>query len=102
VIAGLITFALVGMLQSLGALTDTVPVDPAWRSDASGEDERGHATGRGAPSPAAIGPAALSAPHRGQPGLELIRRAAAAVSTFSFRSPESRGPPALLTRVRSN
>jgi hypothetical protein len=96
VIAGLITLALVGMLQSLGALADTVPVDPTWRSDASGEHEYGHAAGRGPSSPDAIGPAALAAPRRAQPITDFIADTAALHASPRLPSRESRAPPALL------
>src|SRR4029077_18597539 len=59
VLAGLITLAFVGMLQSLGALAETVPVDPTWGGDACSDTERGHAAGRGPSSHDAIGPVAV-------------------------------------------
>ncbi len=99
VLAGLITLALVGMLQSLGALADIVPVDPTWRSDASSDDERGHVAGRGPSSHDAIGPAAIRIPRRAQPTLDLIADAAAHHSSVRLPSQESRAPPALLAQV---
>ena len=99
VLAGLITLAFVGMLQSLGALAETVPVDPTWRSDASSDDERGHAAGRGPSSHDAIGPVAVSIPRRAQPTLDLIADTAALLSSVRLPSQESRAPPALLSQV---
>lgn len=99
VLVGLITLAFVGMLQSLGALADTVPVDPTWRSDASSDDERGHAAGRGPSSPDAIGPAAVSIQGRAQPTLDLIADTAALLSSVRLSSQKSRAPPALLSQV---
>jgi hypothetical protein len=99
VIAGLITLAFVGMLQSLGALADTVSVDPTWRSDASSDDERGHPAGRGPSSPDAIGLAAASIQGRAQPTLDPIADTAALLSSVRLPSPESRAPPALLSQV---
>jgi len=99
VLAGLITLALVGMLQSLGALADIVPVDPTWRSDASSEDERGHAAGRGPSSPEGIGPVAVSLPRRAQPTLDPIADTATPHSSVRLPSQESRAPPALLAPV---
>jgi hypothetical protein len=98
-LAGLITLALVGMLQSLGALADTAPVDPTWRSDAAGEDERGHAAGRGPASPGAIGPAGIRAPRRGEPTLDIPFEPAALDSSVRLRSRPSRAPPAPLFRA---
>jgi hypothetical protein len=98
VLAGLITLAFVGMLQSLGALADT-PVDPTWRSDASSDDERGHAAGRGPSSQHAIGPVAVSIPCRAQPTLDLIADTAGLLSSLRLPSQESRAPPALLSQV---
>ena len=95
-VAGLLTLALVGMLQSLGALADTVPVDPTWRSDTADEDERGHAAGRGPSSPEAIGPAAISSPHRVEPTLDVIDDTTAPAFSVRILSQESRAPPALL------
>ena len=95
-VAGLITLALVGMLQSLGALADTVPVDPTWRSDTTDEDERGHAAGRGPSSPDAIGPAATSSRHGGEPTLDVLDDTTAPAFSVRLLSQESRAPPALL------
>lgn len=95
-VAGLITLALVGMLQSLGALADTVPVDPTWRSDTTDEDERGHAAGRSPSSPGAIGPAAIRSPHRVEPTLDVLDDTTAPAFSAQLLSPESRAPPALL------
>jgi len=99
VIAGLITLAIVGMLQSLGALADNVPVDPTWQSDAAGEDERGHAAGRGASSPDAVGAAAMGLPHRGEPTLAVVACTTAPASRIRPGSQASRAPPALLTHA---
>lgn len=98
-LAGLITLAFVGMLQSLGALADTVPVDPTWRSDASTDDECGHAAGREPSSPDATGPAAVSIQGRAQPTLDLIADTATLLSSVRLPSQESRAPPALLSQV---
>jgi len=97
VVAGLITLALVGMVQSLGALVEPLPIDVTWGSDAAGEDERGQTTGRGPASPAAIGPAALSTPRRGEPTLDALDDTTAPAFSVLLRSQESRAPPALLT-----
>ncbi len=94
-IAGLITLALVGVLQSLGALADTVPAEPEWRSGAAGEDERGHAA-RGASGPDAVGVAAVDLPYRAEPSLGAVGFAPAPASSFRLRSADSRAPPALL------
>jgi len=97
VIAGLITLALVGMVQSLGALVEPLPVEVTWRSDAAGEDERGQTTGRGPASRAAIGAAAPSPPRRGEPTLSALDDTTAPAFSVLLRSQESRAPPALLT-----
>jgi hypothetical protein len=97
VIVGLITLAFVGVLQSLGALAaDTVPVEPQWRSDAAGEDERGRAAPGEAPGPDAAGVAAVDLPYRAEPSLDAVARTTAPASSVRFRSPDSRAPPALL------
>jgi hypothetical protein len=98
VIAGLITLTLVGVLQSLGALADTIPVEPEWRSDAAGEDERGPA-GRGAPGPDAVGAAAIDLPYRAELSEDAVTRTAAPASSVRLRSPDPRAPPALLART---
>lgn len=95
VLAGLITLALVGMLQSLGALADTVSVDPVWRGEAAGEDERGDAGGRGASSPDAAGATAIDLPHRGEPMRGAAVSSVAPASRLRLRSPEPRAPPVL-------
>lgn len=96
--AGLITLALVGMLQALGALADTLPVDPAWLSDAAGEDECGHAALR-ASSPDAVGAAAIDLPYRAEPTLDAIDCTTAPAARVRLRSHESRAPPALLAHA---
>jgi len=96
VIAGLITLALVGMLQSLGALVEPLPIDATWCSDATGEDERPRATGRGPSCPDAIGSAAPNIPRRSEPTLDVVADAPAAPDNARHLSSESRAPPALL------
>jgi len=95
VIAGLITLALVGVLQTLNALADRVPVEPEWRSDAAGEDERGPA-GRGASGPDAVGASAVDLPYRAEPSLGAVASVPAPASSLRRRSADSRAPPALL------
>jgi len=97
VIAGLITLALVGMLQSLGALVEPLPIESTWCSDAAGEDERGQTTGRGPACPSAIGPGASSTPRRGEPTLDVLDDTTAPAFSVLLLSQESRAPPALLT-----
>jgi hypothetical protein len=96
VIAGLITLALFGMLQSLGALVEPLPKDATWCSDATGEDERPRAAGRGPSCPDAIGSAAPSIPRRSEPTLDVVADAPAAPDNARHLSSESRAPPALL------
>jgi hypothetical protein len=97
VIAGFIALSLVGLLQSLGPLADTVPIDPTWRSAA--EDERGHAAGSGSVSLEALRPAAIRAPYRGEPTFDVLVDPAAYESSVRLRSRASRAPPALLSRA---
>jgi len=100
VIAGLITLALVGVLQSLGALvSDTVPVEPTWRSDTAGEDERGQSSGHGVSGPDAAGGALIDLSHRGDPSRNAVGAPAAPAAHARSRSHESRAPPALLTHL---
>jgi len=97
VVAGLITLALVGMLQSLGALIEPLPIDEAWCSDQTGDDERGRTAGRGTACPPAIVPAAPPAPpHRG-PARGVVARCFTLPDNARLLSRESRGPPSLLT-----
>jgi hypothetical protein len=96
VVAGLITLAVVGMLQSLGALVEPLPIDASWCGDAAGEDERGESSGRGPCSPVAIGPAAPSIPRRGEPTRDVLDDPKAQASSVRLLSHESRAPPALL------
>ncbi len=96
-IVGLITLAFVGVLQSLGALAvDTVRVEPEWRTDAAGEDERGHAAPRTTPGPDALGVVAIDLPYRAEPSLHAVARTTAPASSVRLGSPDSRAPPALL------
>jgi len=97
VIAGLITIAFVGMLQSLGVLAGTVP-DATWRSDAATDDERGHATGGGPANRAVIvaGVAGIDPPDR--PTGDVVVETVACRATVRFQCPESRPPPALLAQ----
>ena len=96
VVVGLITLAVVGMLQSLGALVEPLPIDASWCSDAAGEDERGQTSGRGPSSPVAIGPVAPSIPHRGESTRDVFDDATAPAASVRLLSRESRAPPALL------
>jgi hypothetical protein len=97
VIAGLITLALIGMVQSLGVLADTGPFEPTWRSEAADEDER--AGGRSSPSPEASGPTAIRLPGRGEPIFDLVDQSTPTASSVRLPSRESRAPPALLARA---
>jgi len=100
VIAGLITLALVGVLQSLGALVaDTVPVEPTWRSDTAGEDERGQTAGRGVSSPDGVGSAFIHLPRRDDASRNAVGEPAATAAHARSRSHEPRAPPALLTHL---
>jgi len=96
VIVGLVTLAVVGMLQSLGALVEPLPIDASWCSDATGEDERGQTSGRGPSSPVAIGPAAPTIPHRGEPTRGVLHDTTGPAAGVRLLSRESRAPPALL------
>lgn len=99
-IAGLITLALVGVLQSLAALvTDTVPVEPTWRSDTAGEDECGQASGHDVSGPDAAGGALIDLAHRGDPSRNGVGAPAAPAAHARSRSHEPRAPPALLTHL---
>lgn len=98
-IAGLITLALVGMLQSLGVLADTVSVDPTWRSDTADEDERGHAAGQGPASPEAIGPTGILAPRRDDPARDIPVEPVTLDSSAQLRPRQPRAPPAPLFRA---
>jgi hypothetical protein len=95
VLAGLITLALVGIVQSLGARGDIIPVDPVWRGEAPVEDERGHAGGLDVSSPDAAGATAIELPDRGEPTQGVAEDATAPASRLRLRSPEPRAPPAL-------
>ncbi len=97
VIAGLITVAVVGMLQSLGAFVGTVP-DATWRSDASIDDEGGHAAGRGPSNPDVIVPATVGAATHARPTADLVVKTVARRGSVRFRWREPRAPPALLTQ----
>jgi len=96
VVVGLITLAVVGMLQSLGALVEPLPLDASWYGDAAGEDERGESRGWGPFSPVAIGPAAPSIPRRGEPTRDVLDDPTAPVCSVRLLSHESRAPPAPL------
>jgi hypothetical protein len=96
VVVGLIALAFVGMLQSLGALVEPLPIDATWCRDATGEDERPHAAGRGSACPDAIGSAAPSAPRRDDPTLDVVDDKTTPVDNVRLLSRESRAPPALL------
>lgn len=100
VIAGLITIAFVGMLQSLGAFAGTVP-DATWRSDATTDDERGHAAGRGPANPDVIVARVAAIDPRDQPIGDVVVETVACRATIRFRCPEPRAPPALLTQRSS-
>ncbi len=97
VVAGLITLALVGMLQSLGALVEPLPIDEAWCSDQTGDDERGRTAGRGTTYPPAIVPAAPPAPPHLDPARDVVTECFTPPDNLRLLSRESRGPPPLLT-----
>jgi hypothetical protein len=97
VIAGLITIAFVGMLQSLGVLAGPVP-DTTWRSDATTDDERGHATGRGPANLDVIAAGVAGVDARDQPTGDVIVETVACHATARFQCPEPRAPPTLLTQ----
>src|SRR5262249_23597252 len=96
VIAGLITIAVVGMLQTLGAFAATVP-DATWRSDASREDGRALAAGRGPSNPDVLVPAMVGIAHHVSPTVDLVVQTVAYGARVRCDRPEPRAPPALLT-----
>jgi hypothetical protein len=96
VVAGLITLALVGVLQSLGALVEPLPIDATWCSDQTGEDERGRVAGGRPACPDAIACAAPTIPRRGAPTLDAVDDWTAFPYNARLLSRASRAPPALL------
>ena len=92
VVVGVITLALLGMLQTL-VLADPAPVDPTWKSDVAGEDERGHAAGRASSAPDAAGPVASDIIGYGEPAREAIGDPAVSAVRVRLPSSESRAPP---------
>lgn len=99
-IAGLITIAFVGMLQSLGVFAGTVP-DATWRSDATTGDERGHATGYGPANPEVIVAGVAGIDPRDQPSRDVVVETVARLARVRFQCPEPRAPPALFTQRSS-
>jgi hypothetical protein len=96
VVVGLVTLALVGMLQTL-VLADPAPVDPTWKSEASGEDERGHAAGHASTNPDAAGPPADFIIGYGEPARESLADPAASAAGLRRAASPSRAPPFLLS-----
>jgi len=96
VVVGLVTLALVGMLQTL-VLADPAPVDPTWKSEAAGEDERGHAASHVSTNPDAAGPVASHLIGYGEPAREALGDPALSAAGLRRAASQSRAPPLLFS-----
>ncbi|HEY7541112.1 MAG TPA: hypothetical protein VIF11_13275 [Methylomirabilota bacterium] len=95
-VVGLVTLAIVGMLQTL-VRVDPASVDPTWKSDVAGEDERGHVAGRAPSTPDAAGPIASNIMGRGGPARETLGDRSVSAAGLRPPSSQSRAPPILLS-----
>jgi hypothetical protein len=98
VVIGLVTLALLGILQSVSALVEPLPIETGWCNEAADEAKRGQ-TARQVPStPAAVIPARPCVPDRDDSALDVVGLTTPLLSGVRLGPPESRAPPALLTR----
>ena len=95
-VVGLVTLAIVGMLQTL-VLADPAPVDPTWKSDVAGEDERGHAAGRASSNHDAAGPVASDIVGRSEPARETLGDPSVSAAGLRLPASPSRAPPLLFS-----
>ena len=97
IVIGLVTLALLGVLQSVGALVEPLPIEPGW-CDSADEAKRGQTTGQVPSIPAAVVPARPCVPDRNYSSLDILDVATRLISVVRLGPPESRAPPALLSR----
>jgi len=97
VVIGLVTLALVGILQSVGALVEPLPIETGW-CDGADEAKRGQTTGHAPSTSVAVVPTRPSVPDRNDSALDVLDPATSLISGVRLGPPESRAPPALLTR----
>jgi hypothetical protein len=97
VVIGLVTLAFVGILQSVGALVEPLPIETGW-CDAADEAKRGQTTGHVPSTPVAVVPARPCVPDRNDSALDILDLASSPIASVRLGPPDSRAPPALLTR----
>jgi hypothetical protein len=97
VVIGLVTLAFVGILQSVGALVEPLPVETGW-CDAADEAKRGQTTGHRPSTPVAVVPARPSVPDRNDSALDILDLATSLIASVRLGPSESRAPPTILTR----
>lgn len=97
VVIGLVALAFVGILQSVGALVEPLPIETGW-SDAADEATRGQTIGHVPSTPVAVVPARPRVPDRNDSALDILDLATSLIAGVRLGPPESRAPPALLTR----
>src|SRR5262245_62095751 len=97
IVIGLVTLALVGVVQSVGALVEPLPIETGW-CDGADEAKRGQTTGQIPSTPVAIVPARPCVPHRNDSELDGLDLTTRLISGIRLGPPESRAPPALLSR----
>jgi hypothetical protein len=97
IVIGLVTLAFVGILQSVGALVEPLPIGTGW-CDAADEAKRGQTTGHVPSTPVAVVPARPYVPDRNDSALDTVDLASSFLASVRLGPAESRAPPALLTR----
>ena len=97
IVIGLVTLALVGVLQSVGALVEPLPIETGW-CDGADEAKRGQTTGRILSTLVAVVPARPYVPDRNDSALGVLDLTTQLISGVRLGPPESRAPPALLSR----
>jgi hypothetical protein len=94
---GLVALAFVGILQSVGALVEPLPIETGW-CDGADDAKRGQTTGQIPSTPVAVGPARPRVPDRNDSALDVVDLTTQLISGVRLGPPESRAPPALLSR----
>jgi hypothetical protein len=97
IVIGLVTLALVGVVQSVGALVEPLPIETGWCDGADGAT-RDQTGGHIASTPVAIVAARPYVPDRNDSALGVLDLTTQLISGVRLGPPESRAPPALLSR----
>jgi hypothetical protein len=97
IVIGLVALAFVGVLQSFGALVEPLPIETGW-CDRADEAKRGQTTGRIPSTPVAVVPTRPCVPDRNDSALDVLDLTTQLISDVRLGPPDSRAPPALLSR----